>query len=219
MKDDTKMRFVRLGKLGTLTAAATVLAAFTGCSESTPSTTPATTAAAPVPAPPVAPPTGRVTGTASAGAIVVLEPKAAQEFPAPEQAVMDQVSLAFTPDFLFVRTGVSVEFRNNDDTLHNVHVGNADTKEPSFNVAIPTGEVYRYTFPKDGFYHVACDIHPAMSAEILSVSTPFVMVAGADGTFAFHDVPPGSYVARIWARGVKTERPVDVVAGPNAIQI
>jgi Copper binding proteins, plastocyanin/azurin family len=130
---------------------------------------------------------------------------------------MDQVSLAFTPDMLFVRTGVPVEFRNNDDTLHNVHVGNADTREPSFNVAIPTGEVYRYTFPKDGFYHVACDIHPAMSAEILSVSTPFVAVAAADGSFVFEGVAPGAYIVRTYAKGIKRERAVDIVSGPNTI--
>jgi len=160
-----------------------------------------------------------VTGSVAAGAIVILEPKTPQEFPPPEQAVMDQVSLSFTPDLLFVRTGVPVEFRNSDDTLHNVHVGNVDTKEPSFNVAIPTGEVYLYTFPKDGFYHVGCDIHPAMSAEILSVSTPFVTVAGADGTFAFDGVAPGPYVVRAYASGIKKEKAVDVVGGPNAIAI
>jgi plastocyanin len=160
-----------------------------------------------------------VAGTAPAGAIVVLEPKTPQEFPPPEPAVMDQVSLSFTPEMLFVRTGVPVEFRNNDETLHNVHVGNADTKEPSFNVAIPTGEVYRYAFPKDGFYHVSCDIHPAMSAEILSASTPFVTIAGADGTFGFDGVRPGSYVVRMYAKGVKSERAVDIVDGSNMIGV
>src|SRR5262245_4480630 len=208
MKDDTTMRF------GTLSRAATVLVALTGCSKSTPSSSPATTPPAAEAAAPAAAASrnGHVAGTAAAGAIVILEPKTPQEFAPPEQAVMDQVSLTFTPDMLFVRTGVPVEFRNNDDTLHNVHVGNVDTKEPSFNVAIPTGEAYRYTFPKDGFYHVGCDIHPAMAAEILSVSTPFVAIAGPDGTFAFEDVPPGAYVARIYAHGVKTERAVDVLA-------
>ena len=132
---------------------------------------------------------------------------------------MDQVSLSFTPDMLFVRTGVPVEFRNSDDTLHNVHVGNVDTKEPSFNVAIPTGEVYRYTFSKDGFYHVGCDIHPAMSAEILSVSTPFVAVAATDGSFSFDGVMPGAWVVRSYASGVKKEKAVDIVDGPNTIAI
>jgi len=130
---------------------------------------------------------------------------------------MDQVSATFSPDFLFVRTGQPVEFRNSDDTLHNVHVGNADTKEPSFNVAIPTGEKYVYTFSKDGFYHVGCDIHPAMSAELFAASTPFVMRAGADGSFSFADVPPGAYMLRALLGGEKKEREVEVRAGANAL--
>jgi Copper binding proteins, plastocyanin/azurin family len=130
---------------------------------------------------------------------------------------MDQVSATFSPDFLFVRTGQPVEFRNSDDTLHNVHVGNADTKEPSFNVAIPTGEKYVYTFSKDGFYHVGCDIHPAMSAELFAASTPFVRRAGADGSFSFADVPPGAYMLRALLGGEKKEREVEVRAGANAL--
>ena len=130
---------------------------------------------------------------------------------------MDQVSATFTPDLLFVRTGQPVEFRNSDDTLHNVHVGNEDTKEPSFNVAIPTGEKYVYTFTKDGFYHVGCDIHPAMSAEIVSASTPFVMRAGSDGAFYFSDVPPGTYVLQVLSGGSKSEKEMEVKAGPNSV--
>ena len=128
---------------------------------------------------------------------------------------MDQVSATFSPDLLIVRTGQPVEFRNSDDTLHNVHVGNEDTKEPSFNVAIPTGEKYVYTFGKDGFYHVGCDIHPAMSAEIVSASTPFVARTGADGRFEFSEVPPGAYVMRVMAGGEKSSRDVEVRAGAN----
>jgi len=130
---------------------------------------------------------------------------------------MDQVSLTFTPEMLLVRTGQPVEFRNSDDTLHNVHVGNADTREPSFNVAIPTGQAYRYTFTKDGFYHVACDIHPAMSADILAVPTPFATIAGEDGRFAFADVEPGSYVVRVYSAGTKTEKEIEVKNGANVV--
>lgn len=130
---------------------------------------------------------------------------------------MDQVSLTFTPEMMFVRTGAPVEFHNSDDTLHNVHVDNADTKEPSFNVAIPTGEKYTYTFKKDGFYHVGCDIHPAMSAEIFAASTPFVTRTAADGSFAFADVPPGAYVVRVHAAGARSEKTLDVKAGNNTV--
>ena len=132
---------------------------------------------------------------------------------------MDQVSLTFTPPMLLARTGDAVEFRNSDDTLHNVHVGNIETKEPAFNVAIPTGEHYTYTFTKDGFYHVGCDIHPAMAADILAVSTPFAMIAESDGRFAFADVPPGAYVVRAYAAGAKVEREVEIKAGANAVSL
>jgi plastocyanin len=141
---------------------------------------------------------------------VALEPRDARDLPASEPVSMDQVSLTFTPEFLFVRTGQSVDFRNSDDTLHNVNVRNADTKEPSFNVAIPTGEKYAYTFKKDGFYHVGCDIHPAMSAEIFAASTPFVTQTGSDGLYAFADVPPGSYRITERVEGRTTEKNIEV---------
>lgn len=147
----------------------------------------------------------------------MLEPKPPRELPPSDPAAMDQVSLTFTPPMLFVRTGQPVEFRNSDDTLHNVHVGNADTREPAFNVAIPTGQKYTYTFVKDGFYHVGCDIHPAMAADILSVSTPFVTTAGEDGGFSFADVPAGTYVVRMYGGGTKAERDVEIKGGKNEI--
>jgi plastocyanin len=160
-----------------------------------------------------------VSGTTNAGAIVVLEPKPLRELPTSDTPVMDQVSLTFTPPMMFVRTGQPVEFRNSDDTLHNVHVGNADTREPSFNVAIPTGQKYTYTFTKDGFYHVGCDIHPAMAADIFSASTPFVTTAGEDGGFSFAEVPTGSYVVRMYGGGAKAERDVEIKNGKNTVAI
>ncbi len=197
--------------------AAVLLAA--NCSKSTPSETVPNKepAAAPPAAATVTAQVGTVSGTAAANAIVVLEPKTPRDFPAGDQPSMDQVSATFTPDLLFVRTGQPVEFRNSDDTLHNVHVGNVDTKEPSFNVAIPTGEKYVYTFQKDGFYHVGCDIHPSMSAEVFAASTPFVMRAGPDGSFYFADVPEGSYVLRAQAGAEKQQRDIEVKAGANTL--
>jgi plastocyanin len=184
---------------------------------------PAETAVTSPPTPQAQPPANgaaTVSGkTARSSAIVVLDPKKpAAETPAPTP-VMDQIQLTFIPDFLMVRTGKPVEFRNSDDTLHNVHVDNTDTREAAFNVAIPTGEKYSYTFPKDGFYRVACDIHPAMSAQIFAASTPFMTVADAAGTFDFYDVPPGAYVVRVFAGGTTLQREVEIKSGANEIRV
>lgn len=134
--------------------------------------------------------------------------------PAPTQA-MDQVGQTFSPDMLFVRTGQPVEFRNSDDTLHNVHVTHTETKEPAFNVAIPTGEKFVYTFKRDGFYHVGCDIHPAMSADIFSSASPWVTMADSRGTFSFSDVPVGAYTIRIFSRQGTLSMDVEVKPGRN----
>jgi hypothetical protein len=132
---------------------------------------------------------------------------------------MDQAGLTFSPELLLVRTGQPTEFRNSDDTLHNVHVSNVDTREPAFNVAIPTGGKYTYTFRQDGFYHVGCDIHPAMAADILATSSPFATVAESDGRFAFTDVPPGAYTLHTFSSRGRLQQDVEIRGGANELRI
>jgi len=156
------------------------------------------------------------TGTA----VVVLEPKTARTFPPPEEKpVMDQAGLTFGPELLLVRTGFPVEFRNSDDTLHNVRVSHEETRASAFNVAIPTGEAYTYTFERDGFYRVGCDIHPAMAASVFAASSPFTAVAGADGSFAFADVPPGAWTITVYADGKRLHKDVEVAGGETNVTI
>ena len=104
---------------------------------------------------------------------------------------MDQVALTFMPGVLIVRTGHPVEFRNSDDVLHNVRVNEDATKAGTFNVAIPMGEDYRFTFEREGFYDVGCDIHPAMSATIYASPSPYVTLSDQSGQFEIRDVPRG----------------------------
>src|SRR5437879_5513746 len=81
------------------------------------------------------------------------------------------------------RAGQPGEVRNNDDVLHNVRVREDGTHSPAFNVAIPTGEKFLFTFQRDGFYDVGCDIHPAMAAQIVATTSPYVAVADREGNF------------------------------------
>jgi plastocyanin len=144
-------------------------------------------------------------------AIVILESKAGGDPPPQTDVpVMDQVQQTFTPPMLLVRTGEPTEFRNNDDVLHNVRVREDETKLPAFNVAIPTGEKYIFSFPRDGFYDVGCDIHPGMFAQIVSTSSPYATIADTDGNFSIEGVPPGAYKAIVYAGGSKLEKDVQI---------
>jgi plastocyanin len=198
-------------------------AAISACSTPRPSppaaTTPAATAA---PAPASAATGGRIVGRvhASGAAVVVLEPKGARTFAAQsEKPVMDQVSLSFGPELLFVRTGQPAEFRNSDDTLHNVNVKHEETREQAFNVAIPTGSNFEYTFRRDGFYRVGCDIHPAMTASIFAATTPFTTLAATDGSFAFDDVPPGPWTVTVYTGGKRLHKDVEINGDVTEVMI
>jgi plastocyanin len=146
--------------------------------------------------------------------IVVLIP--AVEPKSPSEAgvgVMDQALLTFLPATLFVRTGQATEFRNSDDVLHNVNVKDEDTKTQAFNVAIPTGEKYTYTFAKDGFYGARCDIHPSMWALIVATASPYAAQTDSTGAFSFENVEAGAYTVRVYAGSQKLEQAIDVTAG------
>ena len=161
---------------------------------------------------------GRV--NAAGTAVVVLEPKTARPFGAPaEKPIMDQAGLMFGPELLLVRTGYPVEFRNSDDTLHNVRVSHEETRTSAFNVAIPTGEAYTYTFERDGFYRVGCDIHPAMAASVFASASPFTAVAGGDGGFTFEDVPAGAWTVTVYTGGKRLHQDVDVAGGVTNVTI
>jgi plastocyanin len=151
--------------------------------------------------------------------IVILEPQGGAGVPAqPEPPSMDQIQQTFIPAVLMVRTGQPVEFRNSDEVLHNVRVREDATHAPSFNVAIPTGEKYVFTFQRDGFYDVGCDIHPGMSAQIVSSNSPYTAVADAEGNFTIGNVPPGPYKAIVWAGSQKIEKPL-TVAGQTTFNV
>ena len=199
------------------------LAATMACTTSERAPQPANTpVAAAAPAPAHAAAGGRVVGNveASGAAVVVLAPKGAGTFPPQgESPVMDQVGLSFGPEMLFVRTGQPVEFRNNDDTLHNVNVKHEETREQAFNVAIPTGSHYEHTFARDGFYRVGCDIHPAMTASIFAATTPFTALAAPDGSFEFADVAPGAWTITVYTGGRRLQKDVDVTGGVTEVTL
>jgi hypothetical protein len=72
------------------------------------------------------------------------------------------------------------------------------------------GEDYRFTFEKEGFYNVGCDIHPAMSATIYVSPSPYATLSDKAGKFEIRDVPAGAYNAVVYAGNQRIERPVEV---------
>lgn len=137
--------------------------------------------------------------------------------PVPASLVsIDQSACVYRPRVVGLRAGQALEVRNNDDGLHNVH--GSSTDRDSFNVSQPVSGMTNTFHPRDpGILRLKCDVHTWMVAFVGVVTHPYFAVTGADGAFALHDVPEGSYSVRTWHERFGTiAMPVRVEAGHDA---
>ena len=153
-----------------------------------------------------------------ANAFVHLNGSFPQSPPASGVVSIDQRSCIFFPRVVGARVGQTIEFRNSDDTLHDVH--SLSTKGSVFNVGQPiAGMVYRIQFTTpEVMVHIKCDVHRWMNTYIGVVDHPYFAVSGSDGTFTIAGVPPGVYTIQSWHEqyGTLTQN-VIVNAGDNPI--
>jgi plastocyanin len=111
-----------------------------------------------------------------------------------------QKNRQFSPHLLVVPVGSIVEFPNRDPFFHNVF-SLFDGKR--FDLGLyEAGSTKSVTFSREGVSYIFCNIHPEMSAVILTLSTSLHSVADASGAFRVAGVPAGDYEMHIWIEGV-----------------
>ena len=127
------------------------------------------------------------------------------DLPAPEAAKkeggkkvkLDQEACAFTPHTLVVPAGATVDVVNSDSVLHNVHAFLGSTT--AFNYSMPIkGHTVPTRLKKEGFYRVACDVHPWMHGWIVVLPTAAWAVSKEDGSFVLDGVPAGKHHLKLW---------------------
>lgn len=109
--------------------------------------------------------------------------------------VLDQKGCRYVPHVIAVMRGGTVEVRNSDATMHNVHTMPSNGGSDAIDVSQgPQGkpEVHRFATP-EVMLPVRCNNHPWMNAFINVAPTPFFAVTDAQGRFAMHGVPAGHY--------------------------
>jgi plastocyanin len=116
----------------------------------------------------------------------------------PASAVIDQQGCMYHPRVQGARVGQTLEVKNSDATLHNIH--SLSTRGNNFNVGQPlAGMVYKYLL-KTGevMLYVKCDVHPWMTGYIGVVSHPYFAVTDATGAFTIANVPAGKQTVQVW---------------------
>lgn len=139
-------------------------------------------------------PEGRLKDT-----LVFVQGDVSGTFPAPTTAaVLDQVGCHYVPHLLGVMAGQPVLIKNSDDTLHNIHP--LPMVNTPFNIGMPIkGMTQTKTFKKpEAPFHVRCDIHPWMGANIAVFTHPFFGVSDTQGVVDLKNLPAGTYTIQSW---------------------
>jgi len=131
--------------------------------------------------------------------------------------VIDQLGCHYLPHVVGVMVGQTLQLRNSDGLLHNVHA--LPKVNAPFNMAMPANRTTADTkFGKEeGMFLVKCDVHGWMTAYVGVFANPYFSVTGADGKFSIAGLAPGTYEIEAWHEklGTKTAT-VTVAAGKPA---
>lgn len=129
-----------------------------------------------------------------------------------------QKNKSFEPHILVVPAGSLVEFPNRDPFFHNVF---SLFEGKRFDLGLyEAGTSRMVRFDRPGISYIFCNIHPEMSAVVITLATPLYAIANRDGQVSVAGVPYGHYILHVWSEGMGQEnaQPLtrDVTIGENA---
>jgi plastocyanin len=114
-----------------------------------------------------------------------------------------QKNKTFEPHVLVVPAGSSVEFPNHDPFFHNVF---SLFEGKRFDLGLyEAGTSRMVRFDRPGISYIFCNIHPEMSAVVITLATPLYAISARDGQFSIANVPYGRYMLHIWSEGMGPE--------------
>ncbi len=127
-----------------------------------------------------------------------LAPPASLRPPAPGRFRMTQKNKSFQPHLLVIPLGSTVVFPNLDPFFHNVF---SQFNGKRFDLGLyEAGSTRDVRFDHEGVSYIFCNIHPEMSAVIITLSSPWYAISNG-GNVLLHEVPAGLYEMHVWASG------------------
>jgi plastocyanin len=141
----------------------------------------------------------------SSGVVIWLDPVSQNVSAAkPGHFRLEQKDKSFHPHLLVVPLGSLVDFPNLDPFFHNVF---SQFNGKRFDLGLyEEGSNRTVRFDHEGVSYIFCNIHPQMSAVIISLSTPYFAISSPKGVLVLHDVPPATYEMHMWAEGVDAKQ-------------
>ena len=134
---------------------------------------------------------------------------------------LTQKHKSFEPHILVVPAGSTVEFPNRDPFFHNVF---SLFEGKRFDLGLyEAGTSRMVRFDRPGISYIFCNIHPEMSAVVITMATPLYAISNNQGQLSMPDVPLGRYTLHIWSEGMGPEnsQPItrEITIAPNAASL
>jgi plastocyanin len=115
----------------------------------------------------------------------------------PKRQKLIQSRKTFEPHILVVQIGSVVDFPNHDPFFHNVF---SLFEGKRFDLGLyEAGATNSVRFDRAGVSFLFCNIHPEMSAVVVSVDTPYYGISDPSGKVSIANVPDGKYEVHYWS--------------------
>ena len=150
--------------------------------------------------------------------VYITEIASGKKMAAPTAPVLDQKGCHYVPAVQVIAAGATLQVKNSDPILHNVHEYQGQGGATVLNLAMPKqGMVIPKKISKAGGTTLKCDVHSFMRGMVFVAANPYYALTGKDGKFEITDVPPGTYqVSTFHEVGSPRTETVTVAAGATA---
>src|SRR4051812_23203715 len=102
----------------------------------------------------------------------------------------------FAPRVRVITEGSKIEFPNQDPFNHNVF---SKAAQGPFDMdSYGKGKSKDNAFKTAGIYPIYCNVHPRMTAFVITLKTPHFTQVSKDGRFSIEHVPAGNYKMHVW---------------------
>ncbi|HVE86809.1 MAG TPA: carboxypeptidase regulatory-like domain-containing protein [Myxococcales bacterium] len=135
----------------------------------------------------------------------ITNPPAGMKAPPEPVVTVDQKECMYRPRVQGAMEGQKIEFKNSDQTMHNVHAFSGtktlfnapqQPKAPAMDKEVKASDVVK----------LQCDVHPWMKGYVVYSKSPLFAVSGTDGSFEIKDVPAGKYTVEAWHEKLGTQK-------------
>jgi len=120
-----------------------------------------------------------------------------------EETKLETNICQFVPFVSVMRDQHPITVKNLDTIAHDLQVYEREWEHIFMMFHRPTltkggtSDLIRFTGNRRGVI-MQCGMHPYMQGHGLAVENPYYAITGADGQFAFENLPPGKYNLQVW---------------------